>query len=85
MEGAVDVAPPTTSDDVGHRRLTEAVRHGLERLAPMDRRVIIELYYQGRSAPETAAVLGLSDAAVRSRAYHALRHLHSILVRGAGR
>jgi DNA-directed RNA polymerase specialized sigma24 family protein len=79
------VAPPTTSEEIGDYRLTEAVRHGLERLAPIDRQVIIELHYGGRSAPETAAVLGISEAAVRSHAYHALRQPHDAIVHGDDR
>ena len=75
------MAPPTTPEKVGQCRLTQAVRHGLEQLTPIDRRVVIELYYRGRSAAETAAMLRLSEAAVRSCAYHALRQLHAALAR----
>jgi RNA polymerase sigma-70 factor (ECF subfamily) len=52
----------------------------LERLAPHHREVLVELYYRGRTAPETADRLGIPEGTVKSRAHYALRTLRELYV-----
>ena len=47
----------------------------LGRLAPTDRAVVVLRYWEDRSVAETAAELGLTELAVRSRASRALARL----------
>lgn len=49
----------------------------LRRLSPDDRRLVVELFQRGRSVQEAAALLGVPEAEITSRAYHALRALRS--------
>jgi RNA polymerase sigma-70 factor (ECF subfamily) len=51
------------------------VRAALAKLSVEHRQVIVEMYYHGRSGPETAEVLGIPVGTVRSRAYYALHQL----------
>jgi len=54
------------------------VRAALAKLSTEHRQVIIEMYYHGRSGPETAEVLGIPVGTVKSRAYYALRQLRHV-------
>ncbi|MBB5785809.1 SigE family RNA polymerase sigma factor [Jiangella mangrovi] len=51
----------------------------LARLEPKDRVVLVLRYWEDRSVEETAAELGLSAGAVRSRSFRALERLRSVL------
>jgi RNA polymerase sigma-70 factor (sigma-E family) len=64
-EASYDVAPD------GRLDLTAA----LGRLPPTDRAVVVLRYWEDRSVAETAAELGLTELAVRSRASRALVRL----------
>jgi RNA polymerase sigma-70 factor (ECF subfamily) len=64
--------------------LTEQVPDGrvavaLKKLRPEHRRVIVELYYRGQTVQETASLLAVPEAAVKSHAHHALRALRSAM------
>ena len=48
---------------------------GAGRLAPVDRAVVVLRYWEDRSVAQTAADLGLSEAAVKNRSLRALRAL----------
>jgi RNA polymerase sigma factor (sigma-70 family) len=51
------------------------VRAALGRLSAEHRQVIVEMYYRGHSAAETARLLGVPEGTVRSRSYYGLRQL----------
>jgi RNA polymerase sigma-70 factor, ECF subfamily len=55
------------------------VRRALPRLSPEQQRVIVEMYYNGRTASETAALVGVPEGTVKSRAYHGLRALRAAI------
>ena len=57
--------------------LDTEVALALTRVSPEHRRVTIELFSRGRSVPETADLLGVSEEIVSRRGYHALRALRS--------
>ncbi len=59
------------------------VRAALAKLSTEHRQVIVEMYYHGRSGPETAEVLGIPVGTVKSRAYYALRQLRHAFVPAA--
>lgn len=64
----VDVSAPGVPDRL---ELFEALRT----LDPTDRAVVVLRYWEERTVAETAAVIGLSDGAVRTRASRALGRL----------
>jgi len=51
------------------------VRHALGRLSPGQRDVLEQVYLNGYTARETAALLGIPEGTVFSRSYYALRNL----------
>ncbi len=55
------------------------VEDALKRLHEDHRRVLHELYVNGHSGPEVAALLEIPEGTVRSRAYYALKSLRILL------
>jgi DNA-directed RNA polymerase specialized sigma24 family protein len=51
------------------------IARALQRLSPAHRQVLREVYFAGRTAAETAKVLGLPIGTVKSRVDHAVRQL----------
>lgn len=51
------------------------VRAALARLSPEHRAVITEIYLNGHNVVQTAEILGITVAAVKSRSYYALHAL----------
>ncbi len=51
----------------------------LQRLAPVDRAVVVLRYWQDHSVVDTARLLDLSEAAVKNRSLRALRTLREQL------
>jgi RNA polymerase sigma-70 factor (ECF subfamily) len=51
------------------------VAEALTALSPDHRAVLIETFFRGRSVAEAAAVLGIPQGTVKSRAFHAVRAL----------
>jgi RNA polymerase sigma-70 factor (ECF subfamily) len=75
-----EVGDFSTPEDTMEQVLTaETVRRVLPQLSPEHRRVIIELYYHGRTARETAEIVGIPEGTVKSRAYHALRAMRAAI------
>jgi RNA polymerase sigma-70 factor (ECF subfamily) len=72
----------TPSHEVGRQELERQVREALARLPLIDREVLILRFVEQLSAPETAAILGISSEAVGMRRLRALRRLSDEL-RGA--
>ncbi|WP_369135263.1 sigma-70 family RNA polymerase sigma factor [Modestobacter sp. I12A-02662] len=55
------------------------VGDALARLSPQHRAVIEQCYFQGRTTADAAAVLGIPEGTVKSRAHYALRALRVAL------
>jgi RNA polymerase sigma-70 factor (ECF subfamily) len=62
-----------------HQVHAGALYRFLLRLTLGDRAVLVERYYRGASAAETAARIGVPEGTVKSRAHYALRVLRSTL------
>ena len=58
---------------------TWIVGEALTRLSPEHRAVLEQCYYQGRTTADAAAVLGIPEGTVKSRAHYALRALRLAL------
>ena len=56
-----------------------ALMAALAELAPVDRAVVVLRFWEDRSVAETAADLGLTEAAVKNRSLRALRALRGLL------
>jgi RNA polymerase sigma-70 factor (ECF subfamily) len=64
-------------DRVDEALLSLQITSAMSALDAEHRHVITELYLHGRSGPEVAALFGIPEGTVRSRAYYALRSLRS--------
>lgn len=63
---------------------TIVVMDALHHLSPKHRSVLVELYFHGRSVAQTADRLGIPPGTVKSRTYHALRALRSLICSDTG-
>ncbi|WP_432841827.1 hypothetical protein [Dactylosporangium sp. CA-092794] len=54
-------------------------QRAFRQLSADDRRVLIELYYRGRSVSEVARTLKITEKALELRAYHAMHALHAAI------
>jgi RNA polymerase sigma-70 factor (ECF subfamily) len=68
-------ALPATRDDIERMLVTLTIRSGLMSLSQDHRRVLIEVFYRGRSAREAAEQLGIPEGTAKSRTHYALRAL----------
>ncbi|MFF4102036.1 sigma-70 family RNA polymerase sigma factor [Streptomyces sp. NPDC001903] len=87
---------PPEADDESLRRLpvpdgvdraltTQVVVDAMRDLAPVQREVLLHMYYMGRSVSQTARVLGVPPGTVKSRTHYARRALREGLSsRGLG-
>ena len=66
-------------DDLDSALLGWQIADALRSLSPDHRRVIVEVYYRGRSVAEAAAALGVPRGTVQSRTFYALRALRVAL------
>jgi RNA polymerase sigma-70 factor (ECF subfamily) len=66
-----------------HNEMRRRVRAALDMLPENDRDVLAMRYLEQLSASEIAAVLGLTDAAVKARHYRALRRLRNRMAGGS--
>jgi RNA polymerase sigma-70 factor (sigma-E family) len=71
-----DVGPPAPGVDPALRVDLLAALAGL---APLDRAVVVLRYWEDRSVADTAADLGISESAVRTRARRALLRLRPLI------
>jgi RNA polymerase sigma-70 factor (ECF subfamily) len=78
--GGDDLSGLPAPDDAIERLLVgQVVRQAFAGLRSDHRRVLVEVYYRGRTIQETADILGIPEGTVKSRSYHALRSLRAIL------
>jgi RNA polymerase sigma-70 factor, ECF subfamily len=66
-------------DELDSALLAWQIADALRSLSPDHRRVIVEVYYRGRSVAESAATLGVPQGTVQSRTFYALRALRVAL------
>jgi RNA polymerase sigma-70 factor (ECF subfamily) len=88
-ESTTPVGSPSTEKDststpddeglVARHMAARKVGAALIILSPEERSVLIEVYYRGRLAADAAALLGIPETTVASRAYHALRVLRDAI------
>jgi RNA polymerase sigma-70 factor (ECF subfamily) len=71
-------ALPAAHDDIERLLVVLTMRRGLMSLTPAHRRVLFEVFYHGRTAPEAAAALGIPEGTVKSRTFYALRALAAV-------
>ncbi|WP_257425572.1 SigE family RNA polymerase sigma factor [Nocardioides carbamazepini] len=71
-----DVGPPEAGPDPA---LKVDLLVALTGLAPLDRAVVVLRYWEDRSVADTAAELGISESAVRTRARRALQRLRPLI------
>lgn len=74
--GDADVGPPSSAADP---ELRVDLLAALAALAPLDRAVVVLRYWEDRSVAATAADLGISESAVRTRARRALQRLRPLI------
>ncbi len=70
---------PARGDAVERLLAATTVRRALRELSPEHRRVLVELYYRGASAAETAERIGVPEGTVKSRAHYGLHALRSAI------
>lgn len=66
---------PDGSDSMGDTELRAVLWHALAKLPEPQRTMLVLRYYEGRTDPEVAAVLGCSVGTVKSSIWRALRRL----------
>ena len=71
------VAAPV--DSIDQLLTAHTVRQALPRLSQDHRRIVLELYYNGRTTREIAELIGIPEGTVRSRAFYALRVLREAI------
>jgi RNA polymerase sigma-70 factor (ECF subfamily) len=79
LAGRLVTAGPTPSEAARRDELRERIREALNALSERDREVLVLRHLEQLTARETAAVLGLSEAAVKSRALRAMQRLRLLL------
>ncbi|MFI5854547.1 SigE family RNA polymerase sigma factor [Streptomyces parvulus] len=78
-ERATDVLPDLPGAGDGDASLRLTLLDALARLPAKDRAVVVLRYWEDRSVEQTADVLGVSSAAVRTRCSRALGRLRELL------
>ncbi|MEU8483624.1 SigE family RNA polymerase sigma factor [Streptomyces sp. NPDC048641] len=79
QERPSDELPETTDSAPGDASLRITLLDALRQLPPKDRAVIVLRYWEDRSVMETAEILNVSSAAVRTRTTRALARLREQL------
>lgn len=80
-EVVTDMNPelPPSADEADRAVEAWTVGEALGRLSAPHREVLVECFYRGRSVAETAALLGVPQGTIRSRAHYGLHSLRMIL------
>ncbi|HKS98409.1 MAG TPA: sigma-70 family RNA polymerase sigma factor [Rugosimonospora sp.] len=78
--GPFDKANTSSGDEATERMpAAQTITQAMARLTTDHRKVIIEVFFRGRSAAEAAAILGVAESTVESRTHDALRALHAAI------
>jgi RNA polymerase sigma-70 factor, ECF subfamily len=78
--GVEDIGRLPSADDEAERLVNaHTIRAALPKLTEVHRQVLVELYYRDSSTAEAANRLGIPEGTVKSRAYYALRALHTAI------
>ena len=78
-------APASSGSQLGpgsrliHQELRARVRAALDDLAPNDREILVLRFLEQQNISETAAALGLTESAVKSRQFRAVQRLSKLL------
>jgi RNA polymerase sigma-70 factor, ECF subfamily len=75
---------PTPAAEAIHRELVDRFHAALEELGEDDREILVMRHFEHLTNSETAAALGLSEAAAGMRYLRALRRLRSVLAARPG-
>ena len=70
---------PAAEDPIERLLATQTVARAMARLTPVHQVVIYQIYFEGCTAAEAAARLGIPEGTVKSRTHHALRALRSAM------
>jgi RNA polymerase sigma-70 factor (ECF subfamily) len=70
---------PSPSANLLQSEVRRRVREALDQLAPRDREVLVLRHLEQLTTADTAAVLGITEGAVKSRHLRALRRLRDLL------
>jgi RNA polymerase sigma-70 factor (ECF subfamily) len=84
--GLADTLPDPGDDPeaaLEHKDSAEILRKGLAQLSPAHAEVIDLVYYHGKSVKEVAAIVGLSEATVKTRMFYARKNLVELVQDGA--
>jgi len=81
QEVAVIIADPADNPELVLQKKNQAelVRHSLARLSPEHGEVIDLVYYHGKSVTEVAEIVGVAEAAVKTRMFYARKKLAKLL------
>jgi len=77
--GDLPERPSEEPDPAGQAAERAALLAALAELTPVDRAVVVLRFWEDRSVAQTAADLGLSQAAVKNRSLRALKALRGLL------
>lgn len=72
----VDLPVP---DEIERALTAQVLLEGMAELPPLQREVLVHMYYLGRSVTQTAKELGVPPGTVKSRSYYAMRVLREAL------
>lgn len=74
-DARLEQAPELPADEISAAVVAWQVEEGMNRLTDDHRRVVVEVYYRGRTSGQAAERLGIPEGTVRSRLFYALRAL----------
>jgi RNA polymerase sigma-70 factor (ECF subfamily) len=76
------MAPPMQTGDADEVALRDAVRTGLDRLAPELRATVVLRFFADFSIPQIAAAMTVAEGTVKSRLHRAVAELRTTLPEG---
>jgi RNA polymerase sigma-70 factor (ECF subfamily) len=84
-EAMSNIADPGDDPEtiLSHKSDAQALRRGLSQLSSAHAEVMDLVYYHGKSVAEAADILGIPEATVKTRMFHARKKLAAILQEGA--
>jgi RNA polymerase sigma-70 factor, ECF subfamily len=80
LDAAPAAEPAAPTDDIERLVETWTMEVAMQRLSDDHRAVLVQTYLNGRSVAQAALALDIPEGTVKSRAYHAMRALRTILI-----